>query len=385
MNSPALHGIRVHPPSGSTTSPVPEKLTELLTGFYHLGEITAYQRVSRGQVNTGHVVETILDQKRSKYFIRQYHPDRKIAEIEFEHALINHLVAKKFEYVGRVIQTTTGQTYVQLPMDRDGSGPVGIFAVFDFLSGNVQYDWTPPLCDHHALESAAETLARYHRAVADWQPVNGWARPGIVEQLAHTEAQLQAYCHDAGDTPFDVSLLDHLDLISQTNGSVLRALRTPMYGQLPRLAIHGDFHPGNLTFQQGRVSGLFDFDWARMDVRCFDVALSIFYFCVQWQEGVDGQLDTDRAAAFLQAYQNTLRGKPGIGALNNIEQRFLGDMILAADIYVLGWILSDFYTGPVDVNQHTDYLRHGLNYLRWADENNSQRLWHDIIGNGDLA
>jgi homoserine kinase type II len=164
----------------------------------------------------------------------------------------------------------------------------------------------------------------------------------------------------------------------------LRELRSPIYDQLHRLAIHGDFHPGNLTFQQDHVSGLFDFDWARMDVRCFDVALSIFYFCVQWQDGVDGQLDADRAVLFLQTYQNMFRGKPVIGAVNNDEKGILSDMVLAADIYVLGWILSDFYTGHVDVDQYAGYLRHGLNYMRWAEENNRQRLlWCDIIENGE--
>ena len=382
MNSPARHGIRIHPPSGSTTSSVPEKLAGMLSEFYRLGEITEYQRVSRGQVNTGHIVETVLDRKRTKYFIRQYHPDRQVVEIEFEHALINHLVARKFEYVGRVIQTTTGQTYVQLPVTGERSGPPAIFAVFDFLPGQVRYDWTMPACDRRALESSAETLARYHQAVADWQPLNSPARPEIVEQLVHTEAQLQAYGHAAGDTSFDASLLNHLDLISQTNSSVLRVLRSPIYDQLPRLAIHGDFHPGNLTFQQNRVSGVFDFDWARMDVRCFDVALSIFYFCVQWQDGVDGHLDADRAVLFIQTYQNMFRGKSGLGALNNDEKRLLGDMVLAADIYVLGWVLSDFYTGHVDVDQYTGYLRHGINYMRRAEENSRRRLWDDIIGNG---
>ena len=385
MNLPVRQVVRRHPPLGSTTRSVPEKLTELLSRFYRLGEITAYQRVFRGQVNTGHIIETVLDQKRSKYFIRQYHPSRKITEIEFEHALINHLADRKFELAGRVILTTTGQTYVPLSVGKERTGRTEIFAVFEYLNGVVRYDWTPPLCNLRALENAATVLARYHQAVADWRPANGRTRPGIAEQLVQTQAKLKAWCGGAGDTCFDASLVNRLDLILRSNSRVLAVLRTPAYDRLPRLAIHGDFHPGNLTFEQDRVSGVFDFDWATIDVRCFDVALSIFYFCVLWQDDKDGHLDTDRAALFIQSYQNTFREKADPGRLNHTEQQLLPDMILAADIYVLGWVLSDFYTGPVDVDTYTGYLRHGLNYLRWAETNNSQRFWNDIIDNGDSA
>jgi homoserine kinase type II len=382
MNPPVRHAIRIHPPLGPATSPVPEALVRLLSRFYHLGEITLYHRVTRGQVNTGHIVETERGQKRSKYFIRQYHPDRKIAEIEFEHALIDHLVTKKFEYVGGVIRTTSGQTYVPLPVDKEGNGRAEIFAVFEYLTGEVRYDWTPPGCDLQSLENAAMVLARYHQAVADWRPVNGWARPGIVEQLSRMETTLRTYRQMAGDTPFDACLRSHLDLISRAGSTVLAAFRTPAFAQLPRLAIHGDFHPGNLTFEQDRIRGLFDFDWARMDARCFDVALAIFYFCARWQAGVDGQLDMGRVGAFLDVYQRTLEQDQGLKGLNRMEWRFLPDMILAADIYILGWVLSDFYTDRVDVDRYTGYLRHGVNYIRWAEENNDKPGWKDILSRG---
>ena len=52
------------------------------------------------------------------------------------------------------------------------------------------------------------------------------------------------------------------------------------YKDLIHMVIHCDFHPGNLKFQNNAITGLFDFDWSKVDVRCFDVALAIIYFCL---------------------------------------------------------------------------------------------------------
>jgi len=348
---------------------IPDRLKRLVTRFYDLGEVTDYRPISRGQVNTGHVIETKLSRKRPRYFVREYRQGREIADIEFEHALINHLVSKKFEYICGVVMSTTGQTYAQLPDDEAGESHPVFFAVFDYLPGEIRYDWSRPDCKVEELKSAATTLARYHEAVADWWPVNGGARPGIAEQLLVTEKQLQEYRQLAGNARFDDCLSNGLDLITRSHSDTLDALSSSDYHQIPRLAVHGDFHPGNLIFRNGHVSGLFDFDWANMDVRCFDVALAVFYFCTEWRGSVDGHLNIDRASVFLHVYQNTLKTNRAIETLSETERRFLPDMILAANIYVLGWILSDFYRGNVDNLQYTGYLRHGLNFIRWESAN----------------
>ena len=87
---------------------LPNKLKQLLGRFYDLGEITDYQAITRGQVNTGHIIETKRGRKRSRYFIREYRRGKEIAEIGFEHGLINHLVSKKFEYIGGIIESENG-------------------------------------------------------------------------------------------------------------------------------------------------------------------------------------------------------------------------------------------------------------------------------------
>ena len=158
------------------------------------------------------------------------------------------------------------------------------FAVFNYLPGEIQYDWTRPDCKIRELRSAALTLARYHEAVSDWRPPSGVGRPGIVDQLPAAETRLQRFHQLARHTRFDDCLESNFNLITRSIADTLDGLSSPEYNRMPRLAIHGDYHPGNLIFRDGHVSGLLDFDWAHMDVRCFDVALALYYFCIQWGE-----------------------------------------------------------------------------------------------------
>lgn len=53
-------------------------------------------------------------------------------------------------------------------------------------------------------------------------------------------------------------------------------------------------------FQNEEVSGVLDFDWTRVDVRIFDIAFAMVYFCAGWQGQDDGKLSLEKVSLFLQ-------------------------------------------------------------------------------------
>ena len=144
---------------------------------------------------------------------------------------------------------------------------------------------------------------------------------------------------------------------------------------MPRHVIHNDYHPGNLKFRDSDIIGLFDFDWSKIDYRCFDIALAITYFFSAWEGQQDGELQLDKTELFIAAYQNTLKGTPGLGPLSDLELKYLPHMISASNLYVLNWTITDFYGNKVDPDEYLVYLRHGVNFIKWLEmEENWRKL-----------
>jgi homoserine kinase type II len=102
---------------------------------------------------------------------------------------------------------------------------------------------------------------------------------------------------------------------------------------LPRGVIHGDLFRDNVLFEQGRLTGFFDFYFAGVDSWLFDIAVCLNDWCIDPDTGAH---DAPRASAFLQAYAG---GRP----LATAERQLLPAMLRAAALRF--WIsrLWDFH------------------------------------------
>ena len=72
------------------------------------------------------------------------------------------------------------------------------------------------------------------------------------------------------------------------------------YGSLPRGAIHADLFRDNAMFEDGELTGFFDFYFAGWDTFLFDIGICLNDWCMDLASGA---LDTARADALLTAYQ----------------------------------------------------------------------------------
>ncbi len=91
------------------------------------------------------------------------------------------------------------------------------------------------------------------------------------------------------------------------------------YAALPRGPIHADLFRYNVLFDQGRLTGFFDFYFAGVDSWLFDIAVCLNDWCV---DRASGAHDAQRAAAFLRAYASV---RPLVAA----EHRLLPAMLRA--------------------------------------------------------
>lgn len=336
---------------------------------YDLGELSDFQKDLRGFVNTSFTIETIKDGKTKKSFLRRYKSSIKKEELLFEHSVVNHLVEFHSLPVACIHKTRQGKSYVHLYQDE--TDPFGVFyAIFDFLQGDDRYTWVDPECTDNEVISSAQTLAKFHDAVADLKPQGKRAEPKILELLAQIKNFLYQCPQRNKQTIFDEYLFENFPLLIGNLEKTLAILSQPETAQLKQCIIHCDFHPGNLKFCGEEVSGLFDFDWSKIDFRLFDVALALWYFFSSWKPHNDGELQIKPLTLFYETYQKWLAKCDSIPPLTAIERRFLPWMINAGNLYVLNWTILDYYSKDVDPQEYLKFLRHSVNFSRWFENSN---------------
>ncbi|MBN1536097.1 MAG: phosphotransferase [Anaerolineales bacterium] len=334
---------------------------------YDLGQLSNYEKDVRGFVNTSFTIETIKDGKTKKSFLRRYKQEIKEEELQFEHSLINHLVDHSDLPVACIYKTHTGKSYLHLFQDEtDQQG--FFYAIFDFLPGNDKYTWVDPRCTDREVVSAAKTLAQFHAAACNLQPQGKRVEPKILELLSKIDVLLSECPQKDKHTIFDKCLIENLPLLRASLQKNLAILSQPEALQIIQCIIHCDFHPGNLKIENEEVTGLFDFDWSKVDFRLFDVALAMWYFFASWKPENDGAINLAPLALFFNTYQEYLKTLKGIGPLSDIERYYLPWMIHAGNLYVLNWTLLDFYSKDVDPEEYLVFLRHSVNCTQWFEK-----------------
>jgi homoserine kinase type II len=105
------------------------------------------------------------------------------------------------------------------------------------------------------------------------------------------------------------------------------------YAALPRGPIHADLFRDNVMFDDGRLTGFFDFYFAGVDSWLFDIAVCLNDWAIDLASGAH---DAERARAFVQAYA-------GVRPLAAAERQLLPAMLRAGALRF--WIsrLWDFH------------------------------------------
>jgi homoserine kinase type II len=352
-----------------------ECMSKIVSEYYDLGKLISVERNETGYVNISYDIKTLRGGERKQYILRCYRKGTHENKIKFEHALMRELHERGFYLAPSAVVTKDGSTYAKVPekfAERNGETCI---AVFSYLLGEDRYSWDAPMCTEEELANAAEVLAGYHNNIFGWKGVADWKELRIIEQIPLMVKKWRAHAKDAGNSVIDLYFVEHSDYILETLKESMHYLTGEVYDTLPHLAIHGDYHPGNLKFLNSEISGLFDFDWARIDARCFDVGLAITYFCSAWEGSEDGNLLLERVISFLDSYQRAAADGQELGPLTTLELEILPHMILASNAYVLDWTIEEFYTTYPDAEEYLRYLQHGVRLMKWLGEN-----WTSLIG-----
>jgi len=346
---------------------IQNQIKRLVDRWYTLGNVVHIEQSLAGYVNKSFTVWIEKNGCQTKYFLRQYKPGIAEAEIRFEHALIRHLRDNDFTQAADVISGRDGITFLGSD-DADAGGYY--WALFEFLDGEDKYSWTRTNLTDAEFKSSAQMLARMHHAGFNFKKPLGADRvqPRIMDYLATFADTYREYAYHDGHRTCDSLLRKHLEHILATVAACL-AFKDNLQGIL-EVPVHCDYHPGNIKYRKFEAVGLFDFDWAKIDYRIFDVALALVYFVSVWAGETAGSLRLDKFKLFLKAYQQRCRKLGLIEPLSNREQEMMLPMVSAANLYVLNWDLMDFYSlDDPDDTEYFTYIGHNLKLMYWIEDN----------------
>ncbi|MEL7568463.1 MAG: phosphotransferase [Dehalobacterium sp.] len=341
--------------------------------FYDLGTVTEVFQIFGGYVNTSFGVYTEKDGKQYEYFVRKYKKGIQEKEMELEHSLIDFSIANGLDIAAGLIRSKDGKTFVKLAEEFNGKVDYRYFAIYDYLSGEDKYTWVDPYLTDEEFTSFAGVLATFHNASRNFDP-KGRERvePKILEFVKILPKTFKDFSKTDLNNKFHSFYLRNIDDIL----AVLERIHIPDedVAKMPYNPIHSDYHPGNVKFRDGQAVGIFDFDWAKIDLRLFDVCFSVVYSCCAWEDlpdgSEDGDLRLDKCKVYLKGYQDKLVELGGLEPINETEKKYFPLMMEAANIYLINWCLSAYYDEPENLNvyEYLAYLTHQVKMMKWIEE-----------------
>lgn len=182
------------------------------------------------------------------------------------------------------------------------------YAVFDFVAGFALNNfWLWPLERVKRVEQAGALLAQFHLAMVGFNPpsekTDGFTADGqrLVRDLDwHLDLVERFETHTHAQTSRDeleTFLLKMAAPLKEQLAHVACIYALPA-SQMPRSAIHADFAPKNVLFNENGVAAILDFGDACVNLRALDVGRAVASFASRATSVVDVGLST----IFLQAY-----------------------------------------------------------------------------------
>ncbi len=333
-------------------------IQEIVESNYDIGRISEVSEIYGGFNNRSFRAGVVKDGIGATYLVRRYRSQCTLGEIQFEHKLITYARGHGMEICAGLINSRDGETII-------GAGDSGHWCICEYLPGIDKYSWTATDLTDAEFRNAARVLADYHNAVRHFDPASlKRAEPPICELLKMFPDRFRRLAKNRKGEIFDryyrSSVPEILEVIDRNTPGM-----EEIEG-LPLLPVHCDFHPGNLKWENEKVVGLFDFDWAKMDYRLFDLCLAVVYCCSQWGGSRDGELRLDKFSIYFNAYQDRLRELGGLAPVEGNERALFPKMLASANLYLIHWEATDYYgTKGADERQYLGYLKHNTRLMHW--------------------
>ncbi|MBX7074900.1 MAG: phosphotransferase [Pirellulales bacterium] len=190
------------------------------------------------------------------------------SRLQLVHSVLRHAGAKGFTQLPLPVVTASGESFVRWRGH--------LWELTPWLPGRADFHDRPT---SDRLVAALETLARFHVAVADFEPHAAGPSPGLAERREWTarllggelellrRATVQCPLGELGDLPARI-----LGVAAQRLGAIQRELRDAQAMVVPLQPAIRDIWHDHVLFADDRVAGIVDFGALRFESVAGDVA-----------------------------------------------------------------------------------------------------------------
>ena len=359
---------------------ISQQIREIVDEKYDLGTVVEIFEIFGGYTSRAFKIVLEKDGERKNWFFRKYMKPKPKAEVLFEHDLLLHARDNGFSRTAVPIPAKNGKTYVRRHQGEADFKRIHYFAVYEFLPGEVPYDWDNNEMPKTAYLGIADIIAEFHHSVHDFDPGDraNCTEPPILEFIKELPDKFRFYWEEytsAGIkncfTDYLHSQLDYLEEIAK--GLVFSEDDLKL---IPVIPIQCDLHPANFKYIGDECTSVFDFEAAKMDIRLFELALGVFNCFSSWITETDGIIYLDKAEGFLREYNSKLKElKSGLAPLNATEKKYFCDALQLSNIYMIQWCTRVYHTDMKKNHyEYFYYLQHLIRCVRWVEDNRTEIL-----------
>lgn len=247
----------------SVYTDVSQPVLKQLLSRYDIGTLQTLRGINQGITNSIYYFKTTLGE-----YILTIYEQLTVRELPFYTELVDYLVAHDIPCA----KTITDKQGIALHQIDDKPAIISVC-----LPGTTLQTVSTEHC-----QQLGNTLARFHQVSSGFTQKNN----NIRDTAWHEEAAKQVRPH----------LNQHSQTLLEQEMALLR--QQPLH-DCPSGIIHYDLFRDNVLFEEDRLSGLLDFNYACWHAFILDLAVCINDWCVQ----ADGELDVIKVKNFIQAYQ----------------------------------------------------------------------------------
>ncbi len=362
-------------------------ISEILEKNYDIGKLSELYQIFGGYINTTFGIYTIKDGERQTWLFRMYKRGKDLDSLIFEHRLLRHARENGFSFGAAPIDNKDGLTYCREKVVLTDGEDDYLFAVFNYVDGDVRYNWIPNWAEEGlqdaTIVSAARCMAEFHSSTNDFDP-QGLHGDNIMdsedspcnELIGKFPKTLQGYRKVYTEAGLDNVFTEYFDSVWDLFNKMCTLSYIPPedYAQMQINPCHCDFHAGNFKYlPDGTICGSFDYDMAKFDSRLFEIGLAMHYVFASWKMPTKGAIRLDRMERFIRLYDEEIVKIGKIPPLSDLEKSYLYEALVQGTAYVYGWTTSAVvYDTTLNPHEYLYYSQHFVACMQWLEAHETE-------------